>query len=126
MGPRLPVERRVNEETAVEEARCRRTCRMIGKVRARERRRGRTISLSVREVDKLFQKFGGKCCISNSAEDLTIARINASNIITYENAVIVSKFLENALFKGNAYVRHQLAEAIHSATLNNKTVPHPI
>ena len=85
---------------------------MIRKVRARERKRGKTISLSVREVEKLFKKFGEKCCISNSVEDLTIARINASNIISYENAVIVSKFLESALFKGNTYVRQQLAEAM--------------
>ena len=156
MAPRLPVERRVNEETGVDEARCRGTCRlwmsldqfshsivrnntfhckqcckdyqqehrrkisvsgsvtqvMIRQLRARERKRGKTFHLHQCEVDKILKRFGNKCCLTETDKDITISQLDSNSPITYENAVVVTKCLDRALFKGDALVRSKLAKMI--------------
>ena len=67
-------------------------------VRSREDARKLRVELSVSDVEKLIAKYGGKCVLSGSDEDLRIGRIVPNKPLTLDNAVIITKKIERLVY----------------------------
>mgnify|MGYP000962764991 CR=1 FL=1 len=67
-------------------------------VRSREDARKLRVELSVSDVEKLIAKYGGKCVLSGSDEDLRIGRIVPKKPLPSDNAVIITKKIERLVY----------------------------
>ena len=68
-------------------------------VKSRENSRKIRMEMKLCDVRKLVETYGGRCVMSGTDEDLRIARIVQNKPLTLDNAVIVTRKIENLVYK---------------------------